>query len=51
MLSLLSDIYLNLLSFSTKLCLVKFSFSSVAVNGKRQGTIVPGNVFQTDYVS
>ena len=51
MLSLLSDIYLNLLSFSPELCPLKFSFSSVAVNGKRQATSLFGYVFRTDYVS
>ena len=51
MLNLLSVIYLNLLSFSPKLCSLKFSFSSVAVNGKRQATSLFGNVFRTDYVS
>ena len=51
MLNLLSVIYLNLLSFSPKLCPLKLSFSSVAVNGKRQATSLFGNVFRTDYVS
>ena len=51
MLSLLSNIYLNPLSFPPKLCPLKFSFSSVVVNGERQATSFFGNVFRTDYVS
>ena len=51
MLSLLSNIYLNLLSFPPKLCPLKFSFSSVVVNGERQATSLFGNVFRIDYVS
>ena len=51
MLNLLSDIYLNLLSFSPELCPLKFSFSSVAVNRKRQAASLFGYVFRIDYVS